>query len=139
VILRAADGDLEPERLRAATGVDPLRFDDGWISVDGSRVEVSAVQRLLDSALPGQAARIFASVENHPLVAHLVATAEVASPQEAHRRCMGVLAGFATAITPRRYALFADAPEQPHRTDEWGVPVAEGTGREPAEVPTPVH
>lgn len=94
------------------------------------------MQRLVEDAVAPAAARVFASAGGLPLVAHLAATSAVATPQQAHARCMSALARHPTAITPRHYVICPAAPSDPADPAAWPPPLAAGTGRtqEPQEV-----
>jgi hypothetical protein len=95
-------------------------------------VDVAAVQRLVDDAVAPAVAHVFASAGGRPLVAHLTATGAVATPQQAHARCMAALARHPTAITPRYYVICRTTPPDPaERADPtaWPAPLATGTGR----------
>ena len=64
-----------------------------------------------------------------PLVACLTATDTVRTPEQAHARCMAVVAHHPTAITPRHYVICRTAPSDPADLTAWPAPVAIGTGR----------
>ena len=87
------------------------------------------MQRLLDEAVAPAVARVFASVDGRPLVAHLAATDAVRTPEQAHARCMAALARHPTAITPRHYVICPTAPPDPADPAAWPPPLAAGTGR----------
>jgi hypothetical protein len=74
-------------------------------------------------------ARVFASANGQPLVAHLAATDAIRTPQQAHDRCMSALAHHPAAITPRHYVICRTAPPNPADPTAWPVPLATGTGR----------
>jgi hypothetical protein len=74
-------------------------------------------------------ARVFASAGGRPLVACLAATDAVATPEQAHARCMNVLARHPTAITPGHYVICRTAPSNPAAPTAWPPPLATGTGR----------
>jgi hypothetical protein len=87
------------------------------------------VQRLVDDAVAPAVAHVFASAGGRPLVAHLAATDAVRTPEQAHARCMAVLARHPTAITPRHYVICRTAPSGPADPAAWPAPLAAGTGR----------
>ena len=64
LLVEAASGDVDLGRLGEITGVRPLPRGPGWLRVDSSWVEFSEVQRLLDDALPGVAAKLFDLAKN---------------------------------------------------------------------------
>jgi hypothetical protein len=92
-------------------------------------VDVAHVQRLVDDAVAPAVAHVFASVGGRPLVAHLAATDAVHTPEQAHARCMAVLARHPTAVTPRHYVICRTAPSDPSDPTAWPAPLATGTGR----------
>ena len=108
-------------------GLEPLAGTADWILVDHCWVNVSDVQRLLDEAVAPAVARVFASVDGRPLVAHLAATDAVRTPEQAHARCMTALARHTTAITPRHYVICPTAPPDPADPAAWPPPLAAGT------------
>jgi hypothetical protein len=83
----------------------------------------------VEDAVAPAVARVFASAGEHPLVAHLTATDAVRTPEQAHARCMAVLAHHPTAITPRHYVICRTAPPDPADPAAWPAPLAAGTGR----------
>jgi hypothetical protein len=102
------------------------------------------VQRLVDDALPGSAARVFAvpDARGEPaLVAYLTAAGGVRTPQQAHLACVAMLPRHGmpeppgglryTAITPGSYVICGHAPGDPGDLRAWQrQPVlAEGAGR----------
>jgi hypothetical protein len=110
-------------------GLEPIPGTSHRILVDHCWVDVADVQRLVDEAVTPAVARVFASANGRPLVAHLAATDAVRTPQQAHARCMAALARHPTAITPRHYVICRTAPPNPADPTAWPVPVATGTGR----------
>ena len=83
----------------------------------------------LGHAVAPAVAHVFASAAGRPLVAYLTATDDVRTPEQAHARCMAVLAHHPTAITPRHYVICRAAPPDPADPAAWPTPVATGTGR----------
>jgi hypothetical protein len=92
-------------------------------------VSVADVQRLVDEAVAPAVARVFASADGQPLVAHLTASDAIQTPEQAHARCMAALARHPTAITPRHYVICPTAPPSPADPVAWPPPLAAGTGR----------
>jgi len=72
---------------------------------------------------------VFASACGRPLVAYLTATDAVRTPEQAHARCMAVLAHHPTAITPRHYVICRTAPADRSDPAAWPTPLVAGTGR----------
>ncbi len=126
VLVAAAHDDVPGGRMPAIIGLEPLAVSPDRMLVDHCWVDVADVQRLVDDAVGPGAARVFASADGRPLVAYLAATDVVRTPEQAHARCMAVLAQHPTAITPRHYVICGTAPADPA---PWPAPVAAGTGR----------
>jgi hypothetical protein len=87
------------------------------------------VQRLVDDAVAPAVTHVFASAGERPLVAHLTATDDIRTPEQAHARCMAALGQHPTAITPRHYVICRTAPADPSDPAAWPAPLATGTGR----------
>ena len=128
LLVAAAHADVPADRMPGLIGLEPLVGPDR-ILLDHCWVDVAAVQRLVEDAIPPAVARVFASAGGRPLVACLTATDTVRTPQQAHDRCMAVLAGHPTAITPRHYVICRTAPADPADPTAWPAPLATGTGR----------
>jgi hypothetical protein len=129
LLVAAAHGDVPGTRMPEIIGLEPFAGTPDRILVDHCWVNVADVQRLLDEALAPAVARVFASADGRPLVAHLAATDTVHTPEQAHDRCMTALARHATAITPRHYVICPTAPPDPADPAAWPPPLAAGTGR----------
>jgi hypothetical protein len=129
LLVAAAHGDLPGGRMPGLIGLEPLAGTPHRILVDHCWVDVTGVQRLVDDALAPAVAYVFASAGGRPLVAHLTATDTVRTPEQAHARCMAVLAHHPTAITPRHYIICRTAPPDPSDPAAWPAPLATGTGR----------
>jgi hypothetical protein len=136
LLVAAAPGDVAAARVPGAAGLEPIPGSPDRVLADHCWVSVADVQRLVDDAVAPAAARVFASAGGRPLVAHLAATGAVATPEQAHARCMSALARHPTAITPRYYVICPAAPPDPADPAAWPPPLAAGTGRtqEPQEV-----
>jgi hypothetical protein len=136
LLVAAAPGDVAAARVPGAAGLEPIPGSPDRVLADHCWVSVADVQRLVDDAVAPAAARVFASAGGRPLVAHLAATGAVATPEQAHARCMAALARHPTAITPRYYVICPAAPPDPADPAAWPPPLAAGTGRtqEPQEV-----
>jgi hypothetical protein len=132
LLVAAAHGDLDADRMREVVGLEPIPRGPGWLLVDSCWVDLAEVQRLLDEALAPAVARIFPSVDGRPLVAYLAATESVATPEQAHARCMAALPHHPTAIAPRQYVVYRTAPPDPANLAAWHEILSSGTGREPA-------
>jgi hypothetical protein len=129
LLVAAAHGDVPGDRMPAIIGLEPLAGTRDRILIDSCWVDVAAVQHLVDDAVAPAAARVFASAGGRPLVACLTATDAVGTPEQAHARCMAVLAHHPTAITPRYYVICRTAPSDRSDPAAWAPPLATGTGR----------
>jgi hypothetical protein len=132
LLVAAAYGDLDADRMHEVVGLEPISRGPGWLLVDSCWVDVAAVQRLLDGALAPAVARIFPSVDGQPLVAYLAAGESASTPEQAHARCMAALPRHPAAIAPRQYAVCRTAPPDPANLVAWQEILSSGTGREPA-------
>jgi hypothetical protein len=130
LLVTAAHGDVDGAGMQEVIGLEPLASTPDRILVDHCWVEVTDVQRLVDDAAAPAVTHVFASAGEQPLVAYLAATGSVRTPQQAHARCMAVLAHHPTAITPRHYIICRTAPSDPSDSAAWPAPVAAGTGRD---------
>jgi hypothetical protein len=129
LLVAAAHGDVPGGRMPEIIGLEPIAGTAHRILVDYCWVDVADVQRLVDDAVAPAVAHVFASAGGRPLVAHLAATDAVHTPEQAHARCMAVLARHPTAITPRHYVICRTAPSDPSDPTAWPAPMATGTGR----------
>ena len=132
LLVAAAHGDVAYGRMPGLIGLEPLAGTAQRILVDHCWVDVADVQRLVDDAVAPAVAHVHASTGGRPLVAHLTATDAVRTPEQAHARCMAVLAHHPTAITPRHYVICRTAPSDPSDPSDpaaWPAPLATGTGR----------
>jgi hypothetical protein len=129
LLAAAAHGDVAGPRMPEIIGLEPIAVTPDRILVDHCWVVIADVQRLVDEAVAPGVARVFASADGRPLVAHLVATDAVHTPQQAHDRCMAALAHHPTAITPRHYVIHRTAPPDPADPAAWSPPLTDGTGR----------
>jgi hypothetical protein len=129
LLVAAAHGDVADSEMPGLIGLEPFAATPHRILVDHCWVDVAGVQRLTDEALAPAVARVFASVDGRPLVAHLAATDAVHTPEQAHARCMAVLIRHPTAITPRHYVICPTAPPDPADPAAWPPPMAAGSGR----------
>jgi condensation domain-containing protein len=131
LLAAVAHRDLDSGQVREVIGLDPLSHGPEWLLVDSCWVDPAEVQRLLDEALAPAAARLFPSVGGQPLVAYLVATESVHTPEQAHARCMAALPNHPTALTPRHYVLCGTTPRDPADLTAWNTVLSAGTGRTP--------
>jgi len=131
LLVAAASGDVPGGRMAEAIGLEPLAGTADRILVDHCWVEVSDVQRLVDEAVAPAVVRVYASSAGRPLVAYLAATDAIRTPEQAHARCLAVLAHHRAAITPRYYVICQTAPSDPSDPAAWPAPLAAGTGRAP--------
>jgi len=129
LLVAAAHGDVAGGRMPEIIGLEPLAGTPDRILVDCCWVDIPDVQRLVDEAVAPAVTRVFASAGGRPLVAYLVATSAVRTPEQAHARCMAALARHRTAITPRHYVICRTAPSDPSDPAAWPAPLATGTGR----------
>ncbi|MGD0067192.1 MAG: hypothetical protein ABSB76_27610, partial [Streptosporangiaceae bacterium] len=129
LLVAAAHGDVAGGRMPEVIGLEPIAGTPDRILVDSCWVDVAAVQHLADEAVAPGVARVFGSAGGRPLVACLAATDAVRTPEQAHARCMAVLADHPTAITPRYYVICRTAPSDPADPAAWPAPLAAGTGR----------
>jgi hypothetical protein len=129
LLVAAAHGDVPGTRMPGIIGLEPFAATPHRILVDHCWVDVADVQRLMDEAAAPAIAHVFASVGGRPLVAHLAATDTVHTPEQAHARCMAILARHPAAITPRHYVICPTAPPDPADPAAWPPPLAAGTGR----------
>jgi hypothetical protein len=130
LLVAAAHGDVPASRMPALIRLEPLAGPPDRILIDHCWVDLADVQRLVDATVAPAVARVFASAGGRPLVAHLTATDAVATPQQAHARCLAALACHPTAITPRYYVICRTAPPDPADPAAWPAPLATGTGRD---------
>jgi hypothetical protein len=130
LLVAAAHGDVPAGQVTEVIGLEPIAGSPDRILADHCWVSVADVQALVEEAVPaGTAARVFASAGGRPLVAYLEATDAVATPEQAHARCMAALARHPTAITPRHYVICPTAPPDLADPAAWPPPLATGTGR----------
>jgi hypothetical protein len=129
LLVAAAHADVTDSQMPDLIGLEPLAGTPDRILVDSCWVDVADVQRLVDDAAAPAVAHVFASAGGRPLVAHLTATDAVRTPEQAHARCMAVLAHHPTAITPRHYVICRTAPTDPADPATWPAPLTAGTGR----------
>jgi hypothetical protein len=128
LLVAAAAGDLDADQMREAVRLEPIVRGADWLLVDSCWVELAEVQRVLDKALGPDMARVFAEADGRQLVAYLVESASVRTPEQAHDRCMAALAGHPTALAPRHYVVCAAMPADPADRAEWPV-LRSGDGR----------
>ncbi len=129
LLVAAARGDVSGALMPEIIGLEPLAGTPDRILVDHCWVDVADVQHLVEDAVAPAAARVFASAGGRPLLACLAATDAVRTPEQAHARCMAVLADHPAAITPRHYVICRAAPSDPADPAAWPAPLAAGTGR----------
>jgi len=129
LLVVAVHGDVPSARMPEIIELEPLAGTPDRILVDHCWVDVADVQRLVDDAVAPAAAHVFASAGGRPLVAYLTATCAVRTPEQAHARCMAILARHPTAITPRHYVICRTAPADPSDPASWPAPLLASTGR----------
>jgi hypothetical protein len=129
LLVAAAHRDLAYGQMPELIGLEPLTGTPDRILVDHCWIDVADVQRLVDDAVGPAVARVFASAGGRPLVVYLTATDAIRAPEQAHARCMAVLARHPTAITPRHYVICRTAPSDQGDPAAWPAPLVTGTGR----------
>jgi hypothetical protein len=129
LLVAAAHGNLDHERIRDAVQLEPVHRDQDWVLNDCQWVELTEIQRLLDEALAPASARIFAEAGGEPLVAYVAARGSLRTPEQAHARCMAMLPAHPAATTPRRYVICDTVPADPRDLAGWRGVVSAGTGR----------
>jgi hypothetical protein len=129
LLVAAAPGDVPDRQLPGLIGLEPIVGPADRVLVDHCWVDVADVQRLVDDAVAPAVAHVFASADGRPLAAHLTATDDVHTPEQAHAQTMAALARHPTAITPRYYVICRTAPPDPADLTAWPAPLATGTGR----------
>lgn len=134
LLVGATHGDLDAGRIRELVGLEPIARTPDTVLVDSCWVDLTEVQQLLDEALAPAVARIFPSADGRTLVAYLVATDAVQTPEQAHARCMAVLPHHPTALTPHQYVICATAPPDPTDRTAWPAPLRTGSGRSPDHI-----
>lgn len=136
LVVAAAGGDVDLGGLTEITGVTPIVRGPGWLLVDSCWVELAQVQRLLDDALGGTAARAFAvpGDDGEPeLLACLAASRKIRTPGQAHASCMAALDGRLTAMAPGRYLVYERPPDDAGDLASWRKQslLEDGDGRDP--------
>jgi hypothetical protein len=129
LLVAAAHGDIAGDRIPELIGLAPIAATPDRLLVDNCWVDLADVQRLVAEAVAPAVTHVFASAGGPPLVAHLTATDDVHTPEQAHARCMAALAQHPTAITPRQYVICDTAPADPADPTAWPTPLTTGTGR----------
>lgn len=129
VLIAAARGDLDMPGVRESMALEPIDYGAGWLLLDDGWVELGEVQRLVDEALPGGGARVFAEVDGRALVAYLARTESVWTAAQAHVRCMAALPAHATAVTPKYYVICETVPATPDDPAAWAGVSCQGSGR----------
>jgi hypothetical protein len=128
LLAAAAQADVPAGQMPGLIGLEPVA-GPGRILVDHCWVDVGDVQRLVEDAVAPAVTRVFASAGGRPLVACLTATSTVRTPEQAHERCLAVLARHPTAITPCHYVICGTAPADPADLTAWPAALAAGPGR----------
>ena len=119
LLLAAADGDLDRQRISAIVGMAATERNEGWLFLDSCWVELAEVQRLVDDLVAPGCSLVVGDDDGQPLVAYIATNEEISTPEAAHARCMSRVAGYPTAITPRRYVLCDRAPADPGNAAAW--------------------
>jgi hypothetical protein len=129
LLVAAAHVNLDYQRIRDAVQMEPIRRGPDWVLANSQWVELTEIQRLLDDALAPTIARIFVQPDEAPLVAYVVATDSLRTPEQAHARCMALLSAHPAAMTPQRYVLYESFPTDPDDPTTWSKVASAGTGR----------
>ncbi|MBR7837191.1 hypothetical protein KDL01_28195 [Actinospica durhamensis] len=127
LVAAAADQDVELAQLAEITGIKTIHRDTDWHIVDNSWIQQSAVQALLDHALPASSAHAIVGADA-TVTAYLRRTDAVPTPKAAHTACMVSLRAHPTAVAPTYYVLADEAPTDPAAWPQQSVR-AEGDGR----------
>ncbi|GGM42605.1 hypothetical protein GCM10011608_29080 [Micromonospora sonchi] len=129
VLVLAAESDLDHTALARALAVPPPPSGPDWRYDDSSWVELPEMRRMLaDTFGPGRTL-LLPERDGRQLVAYLVASESVTTPEQAHAACLAALPGRHTALAPRHYVLFRAAPDDPTDPAAWRSPLMEGSGR----------
>jgi hypothetical protein len=120
LVAAAAAGPVPLSSLTDLTGVRPGVRTDDWQVIDGSWIDLSAVDRLLTETL-GVPHHI--SLVDGRLHAHLAYPPPPPALTEIHHSLVTRLGARDTAMTPHHYHLHADSLDGPL--------LAEGDGRDP--------
>ncbi|MEV7773766.1 condensation domain-containing protein [Kitasatospora sp. NPDC086791] len=119
VLEAAAEGPVLLADLPAVLGPPADERGDRWRLVDGSWVDLDAVEALLESSL-GPHRLVFSDGE---LVAEIETVDPAFDPAAAHRAVVAALPGRDTAMAPHRYVVRRATPD--------GEEVEAGSGRDP--------
>lgn len=122
LLVAAGKGDVALADLTRVTGVEPVTRGPGWLYIDSCWIELPACQQLVQDALPGAGARVFAIPGpdgTTELTAYLTATQDVRTAGDAHAACTRTLPGRRTAMSPGRYVVCASAPADPCDLAGW--------------------
>jgi hypothetical protein len=129
LLAAAGHGDVAGNRMPELIGLAPIAATPDRLLVDNCWIDLADMQRLVTEAFGPATTHVFASAAGHPLVAHLTATDDIHTPEQAHARCMAALEHHPTAITPRHYVICHTAPANPADATAWPIPLITGTGR----------
>ncbi|MEU8922980.1 condensation domain-containing protein [Kitasatospora sp. NPDC048545] len=119
LLAAAAEGPVLLADLPAVLGPSVDGRGDRWRLVDGSWVDLDAVEALLESAI-GPHRLVLADGE---LVAEVATVDAAFGPAAAHRAVVAALPGRDTAMAPHRYVVRRTTPD--------GEEVEAGSGRDP--------
>ena len=127
LLVAAAHGDVPATAgCRTLIGLEPIAGTPDRILVDHCWVNVADVQHLLDDALAARGRPRLrlegrpAMPARRPLARHR--RRHPHARQQAHARCMDVLARHPTAITPGHYVICRTAPADPADPAAWPPP-----------------
>ncbi|MFI2610461.1 condensation domain-containing protein [Kitasatospora sp. NPDC018619] len=122
LLAAAADGPVPLSGLPAGLGPPDGGREGDWRLVDGARIDLAAVRRLLQAALGDHEL----SVRDGRLAVELSCDDPGFGPAEAHRAVIAALPGRDTAMAPHHYTVRHATPA--------GERSAAGDGRDPAVV-----
>lgn len=138
-LLVAADRrDIPAAEIGDLADLKPVRRDPSWRQIDSCWIEMPAVQRLLDDVaalVPGidaaQAFLVSPPATGEELIAYVAARGDQITPRTLHSHCRQRLTTRPTAMTPARYIICDQPPDDPTRLESWRrLPArAEGSGR----------
>lgn len=136
ILLAAAEADLDMLDAKAATAIEPVVREPGWVLVDACWIELAAVRDLIAQATDGAPGEVFYDVglggdERGTLTACIAAGDRPLSPHGVHARCVALLPDRSAAMAPQEYVIFDHPPDDPAELSSWYEQnvVAAGPGR----------
>jgi hypothetical protein len=134
LLVAAATVDAQVGEIGDLTGVRPVDRGPGWVRVDSCWIELAAAQRVLDDAVGARAARVFAvpaGCGEHRLLGYVATEDGRLGPAEIHAASLARLADRHAVMTPQRYILCAQPPDDMADLAAWQRQAIrlEGSGR----------